>query len=94
MTKLNSTLIGIDQESLLSIIGQVVAKELQKLIPKMSPKEETQKDEVLTTKEACKLLKISKTTLWRLNKRGEIPTRKLNTKTVFLKSDLLTYLKR
>ncbi|RYC51869.1 helix-turn-helix domain-containing protein [Flagellimonas olearia] len=86
--------IGIEQDSLVSIIGQVVAKELQDALPKYEFKTQNEGDEVLSTKEACELLRISKTTLWRLSKKGAIPVRRLNTKTVFLKSELLNYLKK
>nr|WP_293304511.1 helix-turn-helix domain-containing protein [Allomuricauda sp.] len=94
MRKNHFNLIGIEQESLVSIIGQVVAKELHEVLPKYEFKSQNKGDEVLSTKEACELLRISKTTLWRLNKKGAIPVRRLNTKTVFLKSELLNYLKK
>lgn len=48
------------------------------------------KDEVLTTKEACQLLKVHRNTITRLVKRGAItPIIKSGGTRRFLKSDLL-----
>ena len=93
MVKSTNQLIGIDLKNLEAILGQVIAKELQKLSSKKKDNNELEYDEVLTTKEVCNLLKISKTTLWRLNKRGLIIPKRLNTKTVFLRTEVLNYLK-
>lgn len=85
-------LIGIDLDSLVSIIRQVVAKELQPLKSRETQKKESQLNVVLSRQEAADFLGISTTTLWKLDKSGELPARRINTKVVYYKNDLLNYL--
>jgi len=51
------------------------------------------KDDVLSKKEACKYLKISMATLDRLIKEKKIPFSKINGRVLFLKEDLINWLK-
>lgn len=85
-------LIGIELDSLVSIIGQVVAKELQPLKSRENQKKESQLNVVLSRQEAADFLGISRTTLWKLDKSGELPARRIKTKVVYYKNDLLNYL--
>ena len=50
-------------------------------------------DDVLTKKEAAKYLKISISTLDRLMKEKKIPYSKINGRVLFLKEDLLKWVK-
>ena len=50
----------------------------------------TIKDEVLTLREAAKLLKVSDRTLWGLAVEGKIPHRKVGRQYRFIRADLLT----
>ncbi|HEC93437.1 MAG TPA: DNA-binding protein [Candidatus Atribacteria bacterium] len=50
-------------------------------------------NDVLSKKEACKFLKISIATLDRLIRRKEIPFLKLNGRVLFLREDLIKWLK-
>ncbi|MEE1961184.1 helix-turn-helix domain-containing protein [Allomuricauda taeanensis] len=88
----NYQLIGIDLDSLVSIIRQVVAKELQLIKFKGPNNQEAQLNVVLSRQEAADFLGISTTTLWKLDKSGELPARRIKTKVVYYKNDLLNYL--
>lgn len=48
--------------------------------------------EVLTSKEVCELLKISAVTLWRERRAGRITYRRVSSKIIFLRSDVIAYL--
>ncbi|MCB0553027.1 MAG: helix-turn-helix domain-containing protein [Phaeodactylibacter sp.] len=49
---------------------------------------ELQAKEFLTVKEACQLLGISRTTLWRTIKQGRLKTAKIGTRIIIRKQDL------
>jgi len=50
-------------------------------------------EEVLTTGEVCKFLKISRQTLYKLIEQGKIPGMKVGQGYKFLKSDLISSLR-
>jgi len=50
-------------------------------------------EEVLTTGEACKLLRISRQTLYKLVDQGRLPGAKIGQSYKFLKSELVRFLK-
>jgi excisionase family DNA binding protein len=50
--------------------------------------------DILTSKEVCELLKISPVTLWRERRAGRITYRKVSSKVIFLRDDVLEYLER
>ena len=90
--KNNSKIIGIELESLVSLIGQVVAKELQSLNGHLLKGEEISKDPILSRQEAAAFLGISLTTLWSLDKTRELPSRRIKSKVVYYQSDLTNFL--
>ncbi len=49
--------------------------------------------EVLTTEEVCKLLKISRQTIYKLVEQGKLPGTKVGQSYKFLKSELIEFLK-
>ncbi|MBI4437046.1 MAG: helix-turn-helix domain-containing protein [Candidatus Omnitrophica bacterium] len=51
-------------------------------------------EEVLTTEEVCKFLRISRQTLYKLIERGKIPGMKVGQGYKFLKSDLISSFRR
>jgi len=51
------------------------------------------KDEILTKKETAEFLKISMSHLSNLMKRKEVPYSKMNKKVLFLKEDLIKWVK-
>lgn len=59
-------------EDIKSIIKEAVNSELQKLTDLSSLKQSNDGERLLTTEEACELLQINPSTLWRWQKRGEI----------------------
>lgn len=85
-------LIGVDLESLRLIIREAVSKELQTIKDALSKKSSEQKDVLLTRKEAADYLNICRTTLWSLDKSGELPSRRIKSKVFYLQSDLVNYL--
>ena len=50
-------------------------------------------EEVLTTEEACKLLRVSRQTIYKLVERGKLPGTKVGQSYKFLKSELIEFLK-
>jgi len=48
--------------------------------------------EVLSTEEACKLLGITRQTLYKLAEKGEVPVRKIGSRYKFVRSELLDYI--
>jgi len=83
-------LIGIDLETFKSIINQTIIKIL-KDNESVFTKSETYADEFLSRKEAAEFLKISKTTLWNLDKTQVLPALRLNGKVLYRKSSLLNF---
>jgi excisionase family DNA binding protein len=51
-----------------------------------------QLDKIITTEEACKLLGITRQTLYKLAEKGEIPGKKVGSRYKFIESELLNYL--
>ena len=49
--------------------------------------------EVITGKEVMSLLNISRTTLWKLRKEENLPYTKVGKKYLYLRSEILTWLK-
>lgn len=91
MTLTTIQLVGIDLEGFKSIIGNVVATVLQENKTLFSNNEKGESDKYLSRQEAAEFLKISKTTLWSLDKTQVLPARRLNGKVLYLKSDLLNF---
>ncbi len=53
----------------------------------------TEKEEVFTVKEAADFLRVAPSFLYRLVGRGKIPNHHLGSKVLFIKSELLDFLK-
>lgn len=51
-------------------------------------------NDLLTNAEAAKFLRLSRLTLWRLRKRGELPFVRLATKLLFRRADLIAFIER
>lgn len=75
-------------ESLMQMFRNLLKDEIKKLI-KESKVSET--DCFLTRNEAAEFLKISKTTLWSLDKSQILPAKRLSGKVLYRKSDLLNF---
>ncbi|BFP40453.1 hypothetical protein FGF1_12980 [Flavobacteriaceae bacterium GF1] len=86
----NPFLIGIDLESLESIIQQAVAKELQ--ILKLNEHQKEPEEVISSRQEAADFLGISLTLLWEMDKSGELPAKRIKSKVVYLKGDLIDFL--
>ncbi len=83
--------IGIDLETLQSIIGQAVARELQTVKDFLQVEQPVQ-EIILSRQEAADFLGISLTTLWSLDKSRELPSRRIKSKVVYYQSDLTNFL--
>lgn len=75
-----------------TIIRCVVTSVLQENLSSILQSLKKPSDEYLTRREAAEFLRISKTTLWSLDKSQKLPAKRLNGKVLYLKSDLLTFL--
>ena len=59
----------------------------------MAPKTSDSNEEILTTEEVCKLLRISRQTIYKLVEQGKLPGTKVGQSYKFLKSELIESLK-
>ncbi len=66
--------------------NQQTVKEIQR------PIEEIKAKEFLNIQEACQLLGISRTTLWRLVRDGKVKSSKIGRRVILHKNDLVTFL--
>lgn len=82
----NVVLSPIDLESLIQRIAERTADLIkgQKTPPPPEPKED-----LLTPKEACGLLRITSTTLWRYEKQGKIKVYGIGAKRYYKRSELM-----
>ena len=87
-------IITIDVESLTEIIRDLISEELSKAFHnKVEQNIEEHKIELLTRTECAKFLKISKTTLWKITKEGELSSQKIRGKVIYLRDDVENYIK-
>ncbi|WP_405411707.1 helix-turn-helix domain-containing protein [Maribacter sp. Asnod1-A12] len=83
---------GVGLDEFQSIIGSAVTKVLQEHKELFYSSKREFQDEYLSRSETADFLKISKTTLWSLDKSQVLPAKRLNGKVLYLKSELLTFL--
>ncbi|MBN1819783.1 MAG: helix-turn-helix domain-containing protein [Prolixibacteraceae bacterium] len=76
--------VSFDSEGLRSLIQEVVSSELAAQLKPVEQK----KDELLTRKEAAKMLRISLVTLATITKNGKLPSYRVRGKVLFKKSDV------
>jgi len=57
-------------------------------VKRIKPKQSESKSELMSVDEVCDLLKVSKPTLWRWRKHGDIPFVKYGRKVWFKKTDI------
>ena len=81
-------IVQMSSESLVEILRTELQSQFNDFIGK-SVKEEKTEDDYLTKKQACKLLKISETTIWRWVKNGEIIAHGIKGKRYFKRSELI-----
>ncbi|WP_281778163.1 hypothetical protein [Croceibacter atlanticus] len=91
MKDFSKNVIGIDVGSLQSIIRQAVAKELQHIKDFINPVKED--EELWTRQQTCDFLQISLVTLWQITRDGLLVSRRIKSKPMYLKSDVMHYLK-
>ena len=84
----NSTLFQGTPEGLVELLMIAIRQELKDL----KTETETPADELLTKNEACNLLKIKETTLWRWQKQGRIDCYKISKNNYYKRSELLNCL--
>lgn len=88
-------LILINKNDLRTMIGEVVQEKLTAFANWIQTRRvETNDSELLTTQEAAEMLKMSRSTLYRLRKKGLIPEYGLENSVYFKKSEILNALKR
>tara|TARA_R110000744_G_scaffold114988_1_gene215064 strand:- start:20058 stop:20348 length:291 start_codon:yes stop_codon:yes gene_type:complete len=83
---------GVGLDEFQSIIRSAVTKVLQEHKELFYGSKREFQDEYLSRSETADFLKISKTTLWNLDKTQVLPAKRLNGKVLYLKSELLTFL--
>jgi len=71
-----------------SLIKSILNEELKKILLSLKKDKD---DEFLTREEAADFLRISKTTLYTLDKNQVLPAKRLEGKVLYLKSDLLNF---
>ena len=68
--------------------------EIKDLLSTHQPNQQTEPDKPLDVHEAAEFLHLAVSTIYSKNSRGELPSMKEGKKLLFLKSDLLEYLKK
>jgi excisionase family DNA binding protein len=81
-------IVQMSSESLVEIIRTELKSQFNDFIGK-SVKEEKTENDYLTKKQACKLLNISETTIWRWVKDGKIIAHGIGSKRYFKRSELI-----
>jgi excisionase family DNA binding protein len=77
------------KKKLIENIRYVLKEKVKELLISLLNKEDCR---YLTRTEAAKLLNISVTTLWRLDRKQTLPATRFYGRVLYLKSDLLNYL--
>lgn len=70
------------REILVEIVEEIVGKARQ------AENRHESDEKWLTRDEVCNMLRITLTTLWRMEKRGEITSRKIGRRNLYLKTDV------
>lgn len=86
-------IILISSEELTNMIRTLVAEERNSLlleIRKLQPQDSI--EEIVTIKEACKLLRVSRCTVYKFIKERSLPFKKIGGKTFLYRSDLRSFL--
>ena len=78
---------------LCGITIEELANALQKLLTAKLAESTTQEEKLLTREEACKLLSINKTTLWKHTKSGRLKSYGVGNRVYYKKSVLLESIK-
>lgn len=82
----------IDRKDLITIIEEAVASQLQNLANNRTQAESSTENELLTREEAKNLLKTSYTSLWKYDREGLLPAKRIAGRVYYLKSDLYNLL--
>jgi predicted DNA-binding transcriptional regulator AlpA len=89
MTEKTVQLIQLSVKDLTDLISSCLASEVEKLGRVIQLNPIHQEEELLTREEVSKLLKLSYTTLWKHNKTGVLPAKKLGQKVFYLRADVM-----
>lgn len=82
----------VDFIELKSLIKNAVQEVLDNGKTFFSNEKEGNKTITLSRKQTASFLKISLTTLWDLDRKGKLPSRRINSKVYYLKADLINFL--
>jgi hypothetical protein len=92
MEKCEFQFFQITKWDLKQIIKEAVASELQNFNLNKPHSDTSTEDDLLTREEAKKLLKTSYTSLWKYDREGLLPARRIAGRVYYLKSDLFNVL--
>lgn len=84
--------VQITVDDLTNLLKKTVAEEFSKVTSILSPEKKLDHPELLTRKEASKLLGKSYTYLWRLNKQKILRSRKMGRSVYYFKEDIFNHL--
>lgn len=85
----DSRLIDLKVSDLIDLISESVATELTRVNDLLTSNVNKPEKELLTREEVSKLLKLSYTTLWKHDKTGILPAKKLGHKVFYLRADVM-----
>jgi hypothetical protein len=92
MNKRTVQLIQLSVQDLKDLISSCLASEVEKLGKVIQLNPIQSEEELLTREETSKLLKLSYTTLWKHDKTGILPAKKLGHKVFYLRADVMNKL--
>lgn len=69
-------------------LEKLISKSVEKGIEKLKPIKSTDQEEFLTTEEVCKLLKLTRETIWRYTKKGIITSYRIGNLLRYKRSEI------
>ena len=85
-------LVHVSLEDLTSVIGEIVASEVQKVKSLLTETPKDDSDKIMTREEVCKLLKVSTTTLFNWNNDKILVNFKIGRRVYYMQSDVMAKL--
>jgi hypothetical protein len=88
-------LVQLSVKDLTDLIATSVSSELQKFEKLFKPiSKDSEQETLLSRKETSELLKLSYTSLWKLNCNGILKTKKIGSRVLYLRSDVFNQLNK
>ncbi len=88
----NINIVNVSLEDMANTLREIVASELQKVSNLITKTPKDDSDKIMTREEACKLLKVSTTTLFHWNNDKVLVNHKIGRRVYYMKDDVMAKL--